>query len=243
MFGLSAYPLSWQATEKRIKQVSHFWCKSINFRWICQYDSWEGVLLGKVLFKIGCLATLVQNSFFTTESQRAQRDNFYLAGRYRQIKSVLSLQNRDPTLCQSPVRRLRFYSRREGIYDPIAASRLDHKKSSSVYSVPPWWTWFQKGRMSSQKPNEINITSLAFELIWTAMSWFTNISFQERESLPPTTSNSSGLFLPAIRTGFKHALHERPLRSFPEAIQFDTVKFVVDCFLLKSLIDSFRYKV
>jgi len=84
------------------------------------------------------IITLVQNRFFTTESQRAQRDNFYLAGRYRQIKSLLSLQNRDPTLFQSPVRRLQFYSRREGIYDPIAASRLDHKKSSSVYSVPPW---------------------------------------------------------------------------------------------------------
>jgi hypothetical protein len=99
------------------------------------------ILLRKVardLKEISYTITLVQNSFFTTESQRAQRDNFYLAGRYRQIKSLLSLQNRDPTLCQSPVRRLRFYSRREGIYDPIAASRLDHKKSSSVYSVPPW---------------------------------------------------------------------------------------------------------
>ena len=169
---------------------------------MCNFQS----AIPNLLFMI----TLVQNSFFTTESQRAQRDSFYLAGRYRQIKSLLSLQNRDPILYQGPIRRLRFYSRSEGIYDPIAASRLDHKKSSSVYSVPPWWTWFQKGRMSSQKPNEINITPLAFELIWTAMSWFTNISFQERESLPPTTSNSSGLFLPAIRTGFKHALHERP---------------------------------
>ena len=43
-------------------------------------------------------STLVQNRFFTTESQRAQRDNFYLAGRYHQIKSLLSLQNRDPIL-------------------------------------------------------------------------------------------------------------------------------------------------
>ena len=123
--------------------------------------------------------TLVQNRFFTTESQRTQRDNFYLAGRYRQIKSLLSLQNRDPTLCQSPVRRLRFYSRREGIYDPIAASRLDHNKSSSVYSVPPWWTWFQKGRISFQKPNEINVTPLVFELIWTAMidHWVLTIDY------------------------------------------------------------------
>jgi hypothetical protein len=84
--------------------------------------------------------TLVQNRFFTTESQRAQRNIFlFVPVQPEQIKSLLSLQNRDPILCQGPVRRLRFYFRREGIYDPIPPEAgLDHKKSSSAYSVAPW---------------------------------------------------------------------------------------------------------
>ena len=129
-----------------------------------QFNFWALIRLCSIFFAI----TLVQNRFFTTESQRAQRNIFLLVPvQPEQIKSLLSLQNRDPILCQGPVRRLQFYPRREGIYDPIAASRLDHNKSSSasVYSVAPWWTWFQKGRMSFQKPNEINVTPLAFELI------------------------------------------------------------------------------
>ena len=79
---------------------------------------------------------LVQNKFFTTE---ARRKYFLFGGEVpAKQKNLLSFQNRNPMLHQSALWHLWFSFWRDGSYDPIAVSRLDHKKFPSVDSVPPW---------------------------------------------------------------------------------------------------------
>jgi hypothetical protein len=116
-----------------------------------------------------------QNRIFTAEAPKTQKKHFSFGGRYRQTRRFPSFQ------CKLRNRRHRhqeasvFFPKaclpagRDGVFDPIAVSRLDQKNTPLSDLCGSAVSLILKGAHAIKEPNGINRSRNQFWISWTAV--------------------------------------------------------------------------